>query len=143
MTGEWMQPAHVKGEWVTLIAPGGHVPRLAHTADGKTLVKSARAGDLGGAPALILEPGSVYAITFSAEPVPLAVGDILHGSCAGAFGNSRGCKQVEAVGTDFVVAREFGSGYVAIARSQPPGFPVLTAARDTGAPGVHDCGQGD
>lgn len=40
---------------------------------------------------------------------PLEVGDVLYGYCEGAFGrDSYGDKTVEAVGPDWVVARECG-----------------------------------
>lgn len=40
---------------------------------------------------------------------PLRVGDILYGYCGGAFGRDRyGEKRVEAIGADWVVAREDG-----------------------------------
>lgn len=40
-------------------------------------------------------------------PAPLAVGDVLYGFCGGAFGrDSYGDKTVEAIGRDWVVARE-------------------------------------
>lgn len=42
---------------------------------------------------------------------PLRVGDILHGFCGGSFGrDSYGDKRVEAIGADWVVAREEDSG---------------------------------
>jgi hypothetical protein len=54
-------------------------------------------------------------ITFDGTPVfgyapdlrPLAVGDVLHGFCGGYFGRDHyECCAVEAVGVDWVVARE-------------------------------------
>lgn len=42
---------------------------------------------------------------------PLRVGDVLKGFCGGAFGrDSYADKRVEAVGADWVVARETDSG---------------------------------
>jgi hypothetical protein len=42
---------------------------------------------------------------------PLRVGDILHGFCGGCFGrDSYWGKRVEAIGADWVVAREDGGG---------------------------------
>lgn len=36
----------------------------------------------------------------------LRVGDILYGYCGGSFGDSYGPKRIEAIGADWVVARE-------------------------------------
>lgn len=48
------------------------------------------------------------------EPDPLAVGDLLEGYCGGWFGRDwYGTKHVEAIGSDWVVARENGVALVA------------------------------
>lgn len=42
----------------------------------------------------------------SAPPRPLAVGDVLHGYCRGAFGRDHyHCCRIEAVGPDWIVSR--------------------------------------
>lgn len=47
---------------------------------------------------------------------PLRVGDVLVGFCGGAFGrDSYEDKRVEAIGADWVVAREAGTGYAVFA----------------------------
>lgn len=49
----------------------------------------------------------------------LRVGDILIGYCDGAFGrDSYGDKRIEAIGADWVVAREIDSGKVEFACSR-------------------------
>jgi hypothetical protein len=58
---------------------------------------------------------------------PLRVGDVLYGFCGGAFGrDSYGTKRVEAIGADWVVAREDDGGPLMC-----PGDPErLTEYRD-------------
>ena len=40
----------------------------------------------------------------------IRVGTVLHGYCGGMFWDSHDCKRVEAIGADWVVARELGRG---------------------------------
>ena len=49
----------------------------------------------------------------------IRIGIILHGFCDGYFGrDSYGCKRVEAIGADWLVAREIRSGQVKMAIGQ-------------------------
>jgi hypothetical protein len=58
----------------------------------------------------------------------LQIGELLYGFCGGYFGrDSYGTKRVEAVGIDWVVAREEGSGEV-----------VLATPTDSDIEGFHD-----
>ena len=53
------------------------------------------------------------------ETKPIAVGTILHGFCGGWFGReSYGCKRVEALGADWIVAREVKGGQVVFASDE-------------------------
>jgi hypothetical protein len=50
----------------------------------------------------------------------LLVGDVLHGFSGGYFGrDSYNCKRIEAVGTDWVVAREEDNGQAVFANAAP------------------------
>ena len=49
----------------------------------------------------------------------LRIGDVLYGYCGGYFGDSYEDKRVEALGADWIIAREIGSGDVCFA-DEPP-----------------------
>ncbi len=49
----------------------------------------------------------------------LRVGDLLHGYCGGNFGDSYADKRVEAIGANWVVAREIESGEVFFCAGPP------------------------
>lgn len=54
-----------------------------------------------------------------AAETPLRIGDILYGFCGGYFGKVYWDKRVEAIGNDWVVAREILSGEVCFYEGDP------------------------
>ena len=60
----------------------------------------------------------------------IRVGTILHGYCGGEFsgeyGTSHECKRVEAMGMDWVIARELESQRVVFAHIAPESFESCT-----------------
>jgi hypothetical protein len=59
--------------------------------------------------------------------VPLAVGQVLYGHCGGLFDESFEDKRIEAIGVDWIVAREMESGRPVFAdndRREDPVIPI-------------------
>lgn len=62
--------------------------------------------------------------------LPLAVGDVLHGFCGGAFGRDHyECSRVEALGSDWVVVRGDDTG-IGFASGQPQRLTEYRAEND-------------
>ena len=75
-----------------------------------------RGNYLGTDDALDAEPGG---LAQDRADTPLRTGDVLYGFCGGCFGrDSYGNKRVEAIGTDWVIARD-GDGDVAFYGGDP------------------------
>lgn len=76
---------------------------------------------------------------------PLAVGDVIHGFAYGAFGRDHyGCVRIEAVGSDWIVARDHIETWLGPAfTSGRESLELCQRARDEPCPVDSPCPLGD